>query len=184
MDWIATPIAGLWVLEPQRHRDARGFFARTLCQRDFAAHGVDFPVLQASVSFNEHAGTLRGMHYQRDPFGEIKLVRCTAGAIFDVAVDLRPDSPTYCQWYGAELSANNLRQLLIPVGCAHGFQTLAPASEVAYQIAQYYEPSAGAGVRWDDPTFGIRWPDCSQRIMHERDANYPDYVRAVRQPEA
>jgi dTDP-4-dehydrorhamnose 3,5-epimerase len=172
-----TPVAGALVVEPQPIEDERGFFARTFSTEEFAARGLDARVDQCSASFSVRAGTLRGMHYQAAPHGETKLVRCTRGAIFDVAVDLRRESPTYLRWAGVELSADNRRALYVPEGCAHGFQTLVDGAEVLYQISMPYVPAAARGVRWDDPAFGIDWPDApiGGRTMSARDAAYPDF---------
>ncbi|HEX4008586.1 MAG TPA: dTDP-4-dehydrorhamnose 3,5-epimerase [Solirubrobacteraceae bacterium] len=174
-----TTIAQVIVIEAERHVDERGHFARTYDAALLADHGLDPTIVQCSTSFNHRAGTLRGLHFQASPHGESKLVRCTRGAIYDVAVDLRPDSGTHLRWYGVELSADNGRALFIPPGCAHGFQTLQDASEVLYQISVAYEPGAARGVRWDDPAFGIDWPAPPPhgRIMSTRDAGYPDYIR-------
>lgn len=171
-------MAGSHVVEPERIQDARGFFARTFSADEFAAHGLDARVEQCSTSFNARRGTLRGLHYQATPHAEAKLVRCTRGAIYDVAVDLRADSPTYLRWVAAELTADNGRALYVPEGCAHGFQTLADASEVLYQISSAYVPEAARGVRWDDPAFAIEWPPAPPggRTMAERDAQYPDFA--------
>jgi dTDP-4-dehydrorhamnose 3,5-epimerase len=165
-----TPLPGVVVVEPERLADARGFFARTY---DVEAL---WPVVQMSTSFNARAGTLRGLHFQAEPHGEDKLVRCTRGAIFDVAVDLRPRSPTRHRWFGLELSADNGLALAIPAGVAHGFQTLADASEVLYAMSTPYVEGAGRGVRWDDPAFAIEWPPppAGGRTMSARDAGYPD----------
>jgi dTDP-4-dehydrorhamnose 3,5-epimerase len=176
---VATPIPGAFVIESNRIDDNRGYFARTFCEREFRQHGLDSRVSQCSTSFNGKAGTLRGMHYQADPHAEAKVVRCTRGAVHDVALDLRPDSPSYLQWHAVELSEDNGRALFVPAGCAHGFQTLLDASEILYQISVPYEPSAARGVRWDDPTFGISWPapPPSGRTISERDSTYPDFHR-------
>ena len=173
-----TPVAGSYVVDPERMEDARGFFARTFSSEEFAAHGLENRVEECSTSFNARSGTLRGLHYQAAPHGEAKLVRCTRGAIYDVAVDLRPDSPSYLRWVGTELSAENGRALLVPEGCAHGFQTLVDASEVLYQISSAYVPEAARGVRWDDPAFNIEWPPAplGGRTMAPRDAQYPDFA--------
>jgi len=173
-----TPVAGSYVVDPERMEDARGFFARTFSSEEFAAHGLENRVEECSTSFNARSGTLRGLHYQAAPHGEAKLVRCTRGAIYDVAVDLRPDSPSYLRWVGTELSAENGRALLVPEGCAHGFQTLVDASEVLYQISSTYVPEAARGVRWDDPAFNIEWPPAplGGRTMAPRDAQYPDFA--------
>lgn len=156
------------MVEPERIHDERGFFARTY---DAAELG---PVVQMSTSFNARAGTLRGLHFQADPHGEDKLVRCTRGAIFDVAVDLRAGSPTLHRWFGAELSEENGVALWIPKGFAHGFLTLADDTEVVYQMSAFYAPEAARGLRWDDPAFAIRWPG-PVRVISERDAGYPDF---------
>ena len=158
--------------------DERGWFARTFDAEVFAAHGLDPSVVQCNVSYNARAGTLRGMHFQRDPHGEDKLVRCQRGALFDVIVDLRPGSVTRGEWFGVELTPDNHRSLFIPKGFAHGFQTLADDTEVHYQMSTPYVPGAGDGVRWDDPAFGIDWPDAPPggRIISDRDAAYPDFA--------
>ncbi|MGH2714451.1 MAG: dTDP-4-dehydrorhamnose 3,5-epimerase [Thermoleophilaceae bacterium] len=173
-----TPVVGAFAVEPQRIEDERGFFARTFSVEEFAKRGLDTRVDQCSTSFNARAGTLRGMHYQLAPHAESKLVRCTRGAIYDVAVDLRTDSSSYLSWFGLELSAENGVALFVPEGCAHGFQTLADASEVHYQISTPFTPKAARGVRWDDPAFGIEWPAAPPegRTMTPRDAEYPDFM--------
>lgn len=179
MRFTPTALEGLVVVEIERREDPRGFFARSWCAEEFARAGLDPRVAQCNVSFNEKPGTLRGMHWQADPHGEAKLVRCTAGAIYDVAVDIRPDSPTFRQWLGFELSAANHRALFIPMGFAHGFQALEPASEVFYQMSVAYVADAARGARWNDPAFAIRWP-LADPIVSERDARYPDFdARAV-----
>jgi dTDP-4-dehydrorhamnose 3,5-epimerase len=176
MRFIQTPLAGVWVIEPARLADERGWFARTFDVEEFRARGLDPTVAQCNASFNARAGTLRGMHYQAEPHSESKLVRCTRGAIFDVAVDLRPDSSTLCAWHGVELSAENGRALYIPADLAHGFQTLADQSEVSYQMGHRYVPDAVRGVRYDDPAFAIRWPAHEgPLIISERDASFPDF---------
>jgi dTDP-4-dehydrorhamnose 3,5-epimerase len=173
-----TPLAGAWVIDLDRRADERGWFARTFDADEFAARGLEPQVLQCNASFNAAAGTLRGMHFQLAPREEPKLVRCTRGAVYDVLVDLRPGSETYRQWFGAELSEDNGRMLYVPGGLAHGFQTLADASEVAYQMGERYSPDHATGVRWDDPAFGIEWPEppAAGRTMSERDAGWPDFA--------
>jgi dTDP-4-dehydrorhamnose 3,5-epimerase len=173
-----TRVAGGYVVELERMEDERGYFARTYSSDEFAARGLDHRVEQCSTSFNAKRGTLRGLHYQAAPYGEAKLVRCTRGAIYDVAVDLRPDSPSYLRWVGVELSADNGRALFVPEGCAHGFQTLADDSEVHYQISTPYVQEAARGVRWDDPAFNIDWPPPPPggRTMAPRDARYADFA--------
>jgi len=174
----ATPIDGVFVIEPDRFADDRGHFARTYCAQEFTEHGLDPAVAQCSTSFNARAGTLRGMHYQCVPHAEAKLVRCTRGAIHDVALDLRSDSPSYLRWHSVELSADNGLAYFIPVGCAHGFQTLQDDSEVFYQISTPHVRAAARSVRWDDPAFGIAWPEppLGGRIISERDAAHSDFA--------
>ena len=168
-----TPLAGAFLVQPDLREDERGFFARTFCHRVFAEHGLDPAVAQCSLSFNHRQGTVRGLHYQAEPHVEAKLVRCTRGAIFDVALDLRPDSPTYRSWFGAELTDANRSMLYVPEGCAHGFLTLTDGAEVTYQMSAPYAPAAARGVRWDDPAFGIDWPG-EVVVINQRDATYPD----------
>jgi dTDP-4-dehydrorhamnose 3,5-epimerase len=175
MIFTETPLAGAYLVEPELAVDERGLFARIWCAREFAERGLETRIAQCSVSFNSRRGTLRGLHYQSEPYTEVKVVRCTAGAIFDVIVDLRPASRTFRQHYSTVLSASNRRMHYIPDGFAHGFQTLEPDSEVTYQISEFYQPAHGRGVRWDDPVFGIEWPATEQRLMNERDRNYPDF---------
>jgi dTDP-4-dehydrorhamnose 3,5-epimerase len=169
-----TPLAGAFVLDLEKRGDDRGFFARTFCQHEFTDHGLEPVVAQCNLSWNARAGTLRGMHYQLPPAAETKLVRCTSGAIYDVIVDLREDSPTYLQHFGVELTAENRRALYIPPGCAHGFQTLIDDSEVLYLMTEFYVPELARGVRWNDPVFGVEWPIADPTIS-ERDATYPDF---------
>jgi dTDP-4-dehydrorhamnose 3,5-epimerase len=174
MRFVATEIAGVVRVEAEPHPDARGAFARLHCPEEFAAAGLDFAPAQTSVSRNPRGGTLRGLHYQAAPHAETKLVRVTRGRVFDVAVDLRPDSPTHRGWVAAVLSAENLVGLFIPEGVAHGFLTLEADTDVLYQIAPAYRPGHEAGVRWDDPAFAIAWPS-RPAVISERDAAYPDY---------
>lgn len=178
MIFTATPLAGLYLVEPERHEDERGWFARSWCAREFADHGLDARLAQTSLSFNRQRGTLRGMHYQRAPHAEAKLVRCVRGAIWDVAVDLRPESPTRGRWQGFELSAENGCALYVPEGFAHGFQTLLAESEVLYHISNFYAPEAATGVRHDDPAFAIAWP-LPVASISQRDASWPDYQPAA-----
>jgi dTDP-4-dehydrorhamnose 3,5-epimerase len=176
MRFETTPLPGLWVIDVDPVTDDRGWFARTFDAAEFAAHGLPATVVQCNASFNARRDTLRGMHYQADPHGETKLVRCVSGAVFDVAVDLRPDSPTFARWHGVELTAANRRMLYIPVGFAHGFQTLTDDSELLYLMGHEYVPEAGRGVRFDDPAFAIDWPaPTGERIVSERDLGYPDF---------
>jgi dTDP-4-dehydrorhamnose 3,5-epimerase len=175
MRFTETAIPGVVVVDPEPRGDERGSFARLHCPDEFAAAGRHFTPAQTSLSRNPQAGTLRGLHYQSAPHAEVKLVRCVRGRIFDVAVDLRPDSPAHRRWTAAELSAENGRALLIPEGVAHGFLTLEPDSDVLYQIAPAYRPGHEAGVRWDDPAFGVAWPS-RPSLISPRDAAYADYA--------
>jgi dTDP-4-dehydrorhamnose 3,5-epimerase len=173
MRFTETKVAGAFLIEPEPIADERGFFARTFCREEFADHGLNPDLAQANVSFNHRRGTMRGLHYQQAPHQEAKLVRCTQGGIFDVVVDLRPHSPTYRAWYGAELTAANRAMLYVPEGCAHGFLTLTDGAEVAYQMSAPHAAAAARGVRYDDPAFGIRWPG-EVVVINERDRTYPD----------
>ena len=175
MIFTQTDIPGAWIVDPEPISDSRGFFARTFCEQEFAARGLPTRFPQHSVSFNARQGTLRGLHFQRPPHEETKLVSCTAGAIYDVCVDLRPDSPTFRQWRGFELTAANRRQFLIPTGCAHGFQALSDNTEVRYLISEFYDPAASAGVRFDDPAFAVAWPLPATEIS-EKDHAWPDFT--------
>lgn len=175
MIFTPTILAGAWTIEPERLVDERGFFARTFCEEEMAAHGLPSRVSQCSVAWNRERGTVRGLHYQEPPHAEAKLVRCTRGAIYDVLVDLRPDSVSYKRHFAVELTAENGRQLWVPPGCAHGYQTLLPDTEVAYQMSEPYAPAAGRGVRWDDPAFGVPWP-LPVSVISERDRSYPDFA--------
>jgi dTDP-4-dehydrorhamnose 3,5-epimerase len=169
-----TTIEGVYVIEPEKRADERGYFARTWCAREFAAHGIDIPFVQSNISYNRQRGTLRGMHIDDPPFEEVKLVRCTRGALFDVAIDLRRDSPTFRQHVGVTLTPDAANMLYIPGGCAHGFLTLADDTEVCYLMAPFYVPRATRGVRWNDPAFGIEWP-IPIGVISERDASYRDF---------
>jgi dTDP-4-dehydrorhamnose 3,5-epimerase len=170
-----TKLAGAFEIELERHADARGFFARTWCARELAEHGLRTTLAQCSISLNTHRGTLRGMHWQTAPHEEAKLVRCTSGSIWDVIVDLRPDSPTYLEHVGVELTAERRNMLYVPEGFAHGFLTLEPTTEVFYQMSELYAPEAAGGARYDDPAFGIVWP-AAVAVIAERDAAYPDFT--------
>lgn len=178
---IFTPVSlgGACLVEIERVEDERGFFARTWCRREFEKHGLDPRLAQCSISFNRARATLRGLHYQTTPHEEAKLVRCVRGSVWDVIVDLRPDSPSFTGHFGVELSAENRRALYVPPGFAHGFITLEDATEVAYQMSEFYHPESARGVRWDDPAFGIEWPLVPQ-VISERDRCYPDFDRGER----
>jgi len=171
-----TNLAGIFILEPERFDDERGFFARAWSESELAARGVESKFIEGNISFNQHRGTLRGMHYQAAPFGQAKLVRCTRGAMFDVGIDMRPQSPTFKQWLGVELSAQNRLMLYLPGDFAHGYLTLEDETEVHYQVSQVYVPRANRGVRWDDPAFGIEWPATEELVINERDQNYPNFT--------
>ncbi len=175
MIFAETPLRGAFEIDIEPLADERGFFARTWCRHEFEAHGLDTGLAQCNVSFNKVAGTLRGLHYQAAPFEEVKVVRCTAGAIFDVIVDIRPDSPTFTRHHSVMLSAANRRALYVPKGFAHGFQTLEPGTEISYQMSEFFRPEYSRGVRWNDPAFQIGWPETTTRIMNERDRSYPDF---------
>jgi dTDP-4-dehydrorhamnose 3,5-epimerase len=177
MRFHPTAIDGAWRIELAPHLDPRGSFARVYCAAAFAEAGIDFRPVQVNLSKNPQSHTLRGLHYQHAPHFEAKYVQCVAGRLYDVAVDLRPGSPTYLAYAGFELSAAGTTLFYIPEGCAHGYLTLEPDSALFYQVSHPYVPDAGAGVRWNDPAFGIDWPAVPRHIA-ERDAQYPDYVRA------
>lgn len=172
MKFIETRLKGAFIIEPERLEDERGFFARTFCQKEFEAHGLNPKMVQCNISYNKHKGTLRGMHYQAAPMAEAKLVRCTRGAIYDVIIDMRHESPTYCKWLAEELNAENSKMIYIPEGFAHGFQTMEDDTEVFYQMSEFYSPEHARGVRWDDPIFGIEW-HLNTKIISEKDNNYP-----------
>jgi dTDP-4-dehydrorhamnose 3,5-epimerase len=175
MRFHTLAIGGAWLIELEDHADDRGSFARTFCAHEFGERGLVTHFPQHSRSRNHAKGTLRGMHYQKAPYAEAKLVSCTHGAIFDVCLDLRPDSPTYLKWQGVELTPENGRQLYIPEGCAHGFQTLKNDSEVFYRISAFHDPSAASGVRYNDSRFGIAWP-LPVSVISGRDRDYPDFL--------
>ena len=170
-----TSIDGLYVIDPQRHEDDRGYFARAWCVNELSDEGLAAGFVQGSVSYNTSAGTLRGMHFQTEPYGETKLIRCERGAIYDVVLDVRPKSDTYLQWEAFELTPDNGRQLYVEPGLAHGFQTLVDETVVGYQIDTFHQPDHATGVRWDDSAFGIEWPDADQRIMSDKDRSWPDH---------
>ena len=174
MIFTETKLKGAFLIEVQKFEDDRGFFGRTFCQKEFQKYGLNPNVSQANVSYNKKKGTLRGMHYQAAPYEEIKLVRCTRGAICDVIIDMRPESPTFRQWTYAELRADNYLMLYVPEGFAHGFQTLEDDTEVIYQVSQFYTPGSERGIRYDDPVFKIAWPLAVQ-VISEKDRNWPDY---------
>ena len=169
-----TRLPGVFEIHLEQKRDERGFFARSWCQQEFEAHGLNPNVVQCNVSFNRDKGTLRGMHYQAPPYAETKVVRCTRGSIYDVVIDIRPESSTYTQWVAVLLTADKRNMVYVPEGCAHGFLTLADESEVFYQMSEFYNAGSARGVRWNDPAFQIIWPDAVEGIS-DRDRTYPDF---------
>src|SRR5690606_2515785 len=178
MIFTETKLAGASILDLEPREDPRGFFARTFCRAEFEAHGLKPDVAQCNLSWNHRAGTMRGMHYQLPPAAETKLVRCTRGAVYDVIVDLRPGSPTYLQHVGVELTEGNRRQLYVPELFAHGYLTLSPTAEVAYQVGEFYTPGSERGIRWDDPALGISWP-APVEVISEKDAGWPAFDGAA-----
>lgn len=173
-----TPIAGCLVVRQKRITDDRGFFARAWCIDEFAAHGLNAAMLQLNTGFSHRRGTVRGMHFQRAPHAEAKFVRCTRGAIFDVAVDLRPESPSYGRWFGATLGADDGTMLYVPEGCAHGYQTLADDTEMYYMTTARYAPDAASGVPFDDPTLAIAWPE-PVTMVSDQDRRWPRFGAAA-----
>jgi dTDP-4-dehydrorhamnose 3,5-epimerase len=176
MIFTETVLKGVFLIDPEPVQDERGMFMRTWCQREFETHGLSIMWVQSSISVNTQKGIMRGLHYQSAPHEEVKLVRCTAGAIHDVIVDLRPESPTYCQHVGMTLSANNRRAVYIPKYCAHGFLTLEQNSEVSYCMSEFHVPASARGFRWDDPAFKIVWP-APILIMSEKDRTWPAFLK-------
>lgn len=180
MTFTQLPIHGARLVDLSPRVDDRGLFARMWCEEEFGAHGLSVNFVQCNTNFSHRAGTMRGLHYQTDPHGEIKLVRCIRGAVFDVIVDMRRESSTFMRWHGVELSEDNRRLLYVPAGCAHGFQTLRDQSEVLYAVSHPYTPSAERGVRWDDPLVGIDWPHAAERFLSPKDQTWPDIESVVR----
>jgi dTDP-4-dehydrorhamnose 3,5-epimerase len=174
MEYHESKLRGVFEIRIEPKKDERGFFARTWCQKEFAEHGLNSRLVQCSLSFNSKKGTLRGMHYQVEPHSEVKLVRCTRGAIYDVVIDLRMQSPTFKNWIAVTLSSERWNMVYIPEGCAHGFLTLDDSSEVFYQMSESYHAESARGVRWDDAAFQISWPE-SVTVISERDRTYPDF---------
>jgi dTDP-4-dehydrorhamnose 3,5-epimerase len=169
-----TKLKNAYVIELEKLKDHRGFFARSWCQNEFKDHGLTNTIVQTNVSYNHKKGTLRGMHYQISPYEESKLVRCTRGAIYDVIIDLRPDSPTYKQWLGIELSSDNYQMLFVPEGFAHGFQTLNDNTEVTYQVSQFYTPGSERGIKWNDDAFMLKWP-LDVTVISDKDESWPAF---------
>lgn len=175
MQFIETAVIGAYLVRPEVRADERGLFARLWCQEEFAARGLRADFVQCNDSFSAERSTLRGLHYQVAPYEEVKLVRCIRGAVFDVLVDLRPESASYRRWVGVELTADSRSMVYVPAGCAHGYLTLMDNSEVEYPVSQFYQPAAERGIRWNDPLFGIEWPFAPCR-MSVKDQSWPDYT--------
>jgi len=178
MIFTETKLKGAFIVDLKPFKDERGFFARAWCQREFEEHGLSGDIKQVNLSYNIKKGTLRGMHYQIQPYGEAKMVRAVRGALYDVIIDLRPDSPTYLQWIGVELSADNHRLLYVPENFGHGFQTLTDDADALYQVSEFYTPGAERGIRYDDPTFKIEWP-LPISVISDKDRSWADYQEAA-----
>jgi len=175
MEFLETKLPGVFEIHLEGRPDERGFFARTWCQQEFKSHGLSGKLAQCSMSFSARKGTLRGLHYQVAPHQEAKLIHCTRGAIYDVAVDLRPESPTFKEWFAVTLTAEKHNMIYVPEGCAHGFLTLEDGCEVSYQMSEFWDAESARGVRWDDPAFRIQWP-ANVEVISERDRSYPDFT--------
>ena len=173
MKFISTEIAGVWLIVPEPIEDERGSFARLFCRREFETRGLNSELVQCSTSFNRLKGTLRGMHFQAEPHGEEKIVRCTRGAMYDVMADLRRDSPSFRRWSGFELTADNRMMVYVPRGVAHGFLTMSDDTEVFYQMSEFHHPESARGVRWDDPSLAIRWPQVPPALISDGDRSLP-----------
>lgn len=182
MIFIETDLVGAFLIDLEKIEDSRGYFARAWDAKQFAEYGLETRIVQANLSFNKRRGTLRGLHLQCPPHEEAKMIRCVRGALYDVIIDLRPDSPTYMGWTGVELTEENNRLLYVPGGFAHGFQTLANDTEAFYLVTEFYTPEAEAGVRWDDPTFAIEWPLGEPTEISDKDGAWPDFEPAGRSP--
>jgi len=170
-----TTIKDAYIVELEKIEDKRGFFARSFCMNEFADHNIPFTPVQENTGYSKHKYTLRGLHYQINPYAEQKLIRCIKGSLYDVIVDVRPQSPTYKQWFGLELSANNHTMLYMPKGCAHGYQTLTDDTQISYMVSAYYKPEAERGIRWDDSEIDIDWKESENVIVSEKDCNWPDF---------
>mgnify|MGYP000906026405 CR=1 FL=1 len=177
MIFTETEIKGAYIIEPELLTDERGFFARSFCKEEFREKGLETEIIQCNISYNKKSGTLRGMHYQAPPFEEAKIVSCVRGSIYDVVVDLRRDSSSYCRWFATELTEHNFKMVYIPKGCAHGFQTLEDDCMVYYQMTEFFHPECARGVRWDDSTFRITWPACGDVTISEKDRQYEIFRR-------
>jgi len=174
--FIETKIDGVFVIEPELLTDERGFFSRSFCVEEFQRHGLETDIVQCNISYNKRKGTLRGMHVQVPPFEEAKIVSCSRGSIYDVVIDLRKESSTYCQWVATDLSDKNFKMIYIPKGCAHGFQTLEDDTMVYYQMMEFFHPECAQGIRWDDPQLSIKWLNAQQRIISDKDQMYPNFI--------
>ncbi len=175
MIFTETTLKDAYIVEPEKHEDERGYFARAFCENEFESKGFKLHMVQSNIGFSHKGGTIRGLHYQVYPHAEVKLISCINGSIFDVIIDLRPDSPTYKQWFGIELNSKNNKMLLVPENFAHGYQSLADNTKVFYQISQFYVPDAERGVRWNDSAFNIPWPDMNHPIISDKDKRWPDF---------
>jgi len=176
MVFSETTVKGAYVIDIEKRRDDRGFFARAWCKKEFEERGLNSAPVQMNIAYSRNAGTVRGLHYQMPPYGESKLIRCIRGAIYDVIVDLRQDAPSYMRWTGVVLTEDEYKMVYVPEGCAHGYQTLAEDSVVLYQVSQYYKPESERGIRYDDPAFNIKWPIAENLVVSEKDRNIMDYV--------
>jgi len=176
MRFTRTGLNDIWVIDPEPREDGRGRFQRVWCAKEFAQHGLSFSPVQANTGYSLRRGTVRGMHFQQEPAVEAKLVYCTRGAMFDVVLDLRPESSSYLKWFGVELTPENARMIFVPEGCAHGYQSLEDRTEMYYMTSAFYEPSLARGVRYDDPAFGIQWP-LAAIVISEQDHNWPLVAR-------
>ena len=175
MKFQETKVKGAFVIEPEPFEDDRGYFNRAFCAREFEQAGLLTNIVQANMAGSRDKGTLRGMHYQVSPYEETKIFRCIKGAVFDVVLDVRPDSPSYGEWYGVELTPENRKMLYVPGGCAHGYLTLKDNTEVYYLVSEYYQPDAERGIRWNDPRFNIEWPLTENLTLSDKDKAWPDY---------
>lgn len=176
MNFLGLPLKGAFIIEPEKKCDERGFFVRTWCSKEFSEHSLSANLVQCSISYNIKKGTLRGMHYQISPYEEVKLVRCTRGSIYDVIIDLRPDSDTFTKWYAVILNSNNNKMIYIPEGFAHGFLTMENETEVFYQMSEFFYPELSKGVRWNDPLFNISWPKVENLIISQKDREWKDFI--------
>lgn len=180
MKFLETELKEAYIIKMEPVEDERGFFARSFCKKEFEKHGLNFSIAQCNISYNKDRRILRGMHYQRKPHEEAKLVGCIKGAIYDVIIDMRRNSPTYCKWVSVELTDKDYKMLYIPKGFAHGFQTLEDRTMVFYHMSEFYNPGSEMGIRWNDPFFAIKWPDARNMKISNKDRSYPDYQRKGR----